>query len=379
MTIPVKQPITSFFSFLNSINEIPLKKGDFVRFYRGQRVDDFPTPSLFRKNIDWSKEDEMFYDVVNRKPDEFATCKCTFDHLVKMQHYNLPTRLLDITSNPLVALYFACSDEAIDGKKRTVFCFDIPKSLIKNYNSDSVTILSNLARCATLEKQEIQKKVDELKLIENLYYDFVISIEDEYSQSGHSFCDIPLSTEEGKRMILDNFYQFRVDKAYQITFDIRFYLKFLCDEHIIIGSCLKIMKFFSVYGNYEDAVKQVFLEIKNPSLLHEIKQDKPYFQDMFCRNTFETVFCVNPKLDNPRIIAQNGAFLLFSKKITSETELRNIKINKIHIDSGDASEIKNYLVTLNIKNDTMFNELDVVCKSVKEDYTIKDGKGSQLY
>ncbi len=41
-------------------------------------------------------------------PDDFEKCHTHLEKLVKMQHYGLPTRLLDITRNPLVALYFAC-------------------------------------------------------------------------------------------------------------------------------------------------------------------------------------------------------------------------------------------------------------------------------
>lgn len=37
--------------------------------------------------------------------------------LAKLQHYGLPTRLMDVTSNALVALYFACkSNDEVDGK-----------------------------------------------------------------------------------------------------------------------------------------------------------------------------------------------------------------------------------------------------------------------
>lgn len=50
----------------------------------------------------------MFLDVVAYLPHSFSECKSALDYLVQMQHYELPTRLLDVSTNPLVALYFAC-------------------------------------------------------------------------------------------------------------------------------------------------------------------------------------------------------------------------------------------------------------------------------
>lgn len=49
-------------------------------------------------------------------PKEFQGMNSILDKLVEMQHYNLPTRLLDVSSNALVALLFACQDFESDGE-----------------------------------------------------------------------------------------------------------------------------------------------------------------------------------------------------------------------------------------------------------------------
>lgn len=48
-------------------------------------------------------------------PSEFDV-RDEFEIIAKMQHYGLPTRLLDFTTNPLVSLYFSCSDIQQDEK-----------------------------------------------------------------------------------------------------------------------------------------------------------------------------------------------------------------------------------------------------------------------
>ena len=84
--------------------------GDYKLMYRGHSNANFAIcPSVFRKN-NLQKEALMVNELKRIAPHEFSTCSSQFECLIKMQHYGLPTRLLDVTFNPLVALYFACAD-----------------------------------------------------------------------------------------------------------------------------------------------------------------------------------------------------------------------------------------------------------------------------
>ena len=85
-----------------------------------------------------------------------------FDRLVRMQHYHLPTRLLDVTTNPLVALYFATEEvdarlePVVDG---IVYYIKTPNVRRKYYDSDTVSCVANLANLSADEKLQILNSI----------------------------------------------------------------------------------------------------------------------------------------------------------------------------------------------------------------------------
>ena len=81
------------------------------KLYRGQANSTWKLDSSLTREPKYvTNEAEMYYDILSLKPDAFAHDHSVYDRLITMQHYGMPTRLMDITRNPLVSIFFACNN-----------------------------------------------------------------------------------------------------------------------------------------------------------------------------------------------------------------------------------------------------------------------------
>lgn len=144
--------------FINAVTNYAGSNRSF-NCYRGQKKSDWNNiPGLFRPDLSSLEENEKraIRDLISVHPHEFSADQTMFDRLFRMQHFGLPTRLMDVSQNPLVALYFATDLDA-DGSVSdgAVTAFSVPPEREKYYDSDSVSCIANLANMTKEEKSSI--------------------------------------------------------------------------------------------------------------------------------------------------------------------------------------------------------------------------------
>lgn len=157
---PIEQeiPINSLQEFIERVlRDVPGKGTDV--FYRGHSslVDYKLEPSLFRKDTEGNllyltNEHLLYRELLVSNSSDFAGDASALDRLVRMQHYSMPTRLLDITSNPLIALFFACSSKEKVNKVGEVIRFTVKRDSVKYFDSDTASCIANLARLSNHEE-----------------------------------------------------------------------------------------------------------------------------------------------------------------------------------------------------------------------------------
>lgn len=375
--------ITNVSTFLAKLEEL---KSYHNIFFRGHSNKDYVLePGIYRRDQVKKKsliefEDKIYRSIISKAPQDFIG-KNTLESLALMQHYEAPTRILDLTENALVALYFAClGNYDCDGE---VIVFDIPGDSTCNYDSDRVTILSNIAKCGkefsynSGSKKFQEGRISFLESKKVLLKQF---------EELHSF-DIEILSfllENSKRII-----EKYEDDIFKDLFDSNL-KKFIEEYEIEKGKLSEIdLKHFknfyieTIQNHHKDLINEEILKINKTffgKLLHNIREDKSYFDGIIDPFDVAKVFAVKPKLNNPRIVKQSGAFLIFGIQEEYFFQSKEPKpmaiLEKKWILRGDTSEriiicrnskdrILKELKILGFDQSTLFPEVDKVSHFVK--------------
>lgn len=376
-------------------------------FFRGHSDESFElVPSIYRKNdkdddfLFIENEDKIYREIIAKSPAEFNGKK-TIEALALMQHYGVPTRVLDLTTNALIALYFACNEKpGIKGKNGEVLVFDIPKEYVCFSDSDRVAALSNLAKCDNSfyyktellpiyekELKLLENKKKDIRIIDKVSYESLKSYLDElndvlkYVQKREKDIEKYLSSNK-KYDFEDSLDSYLQEFVYNYKQDENeFYEDEIKNE--VIDTLIKKIENSSIPYSISRTNERYF-----GKLLHNIREDKSYFQPIINPNDIGSVFAVIPKMDNPRIVRQSGAFLLFGIKESPSLEIpenKQIKSmadvpkewivrgnkdkgKRILIDKSSKNQILKELDMLGINKSSIFPEIESIAESVKNKY-----------
>ena len=145
--------VTEYLKLIERFKEYPEK------YYRGQ-LEKYSTmaPSVARDHGYASNESAMYHEAISLKQDEFYDLDMPLERLAKLQHYGIPTRLVDVTIDPLIALYFAVknTDDPSPGNVFLYLGSGLPANSIKT------RVLSILPTLPSLQTELIIAEYEKL-------------------------------------------------------------------------------------------------------------------------------------------------------------------------------------------------------------------------
>jgi len=324
----MSNPVKNLAEFIHRAVELS-SKYDREYFWRGHSDVNYKlVPNIYRKTTKLSdKEHLLLKEAVIRHSDEFSSRRSYFEKLSLMQHYDFPTRLLDVTENPLVALYFACKSDMRGTRNGEVILIGVKSDQVKYGDSDTVSVLSAFS-CVP----------------------------------PHKFVDF---NHELKNKIL----------AY--TDSSLKKIKTRLNKNANQSAITTLTNYLDNIKGRSDKSQELLLQIFNQCalidyLVYEIRAEKPHFRNAIWPEHFNNaITCVKSKHDNKRIAAQQGAFLLFGikdgdKSIPAAFQKNDILEDRIEIDHSSKKEILKTLARFGVSEERLFPELITSAKVIKE-------------
>lgn len=308
--------------------EKQIKRVTLNYYYRGQVDSNFYLlPSIFRTEQYLVNEDKMHYELQIKCPQDFEKATSHLDILTTMQHYSMPTRLLDVTTNLLVAIFFAA--DSINDRDGEIIIFNQKPEDVLYYDNDTIEIACAMAKLTFSEKLHLKH------LAEHFVRDYEQKVEPIQVQLH----------EELKAIASDDLRTKYIEQA----------------DTAIHHIHLEMLETFN--AQYE--VKQITKRIGRLTMNQGLQMDplqlvKPHF--------------VKPLQNNHRIIRQSGAFIVGGLQnredcIASLNQLRlrnadGLKV-KLIIPSAYKKSIKQALNIVGINESTIYPEIDRVAMYLK--------------
>lgn len=294
--------------FENKTRNCKEETDKFTMFYRGQSNSNYQLmPSIFRNEKLLKNEDYLYHEINVKCPSEILNGSSHLEILTTMQHYSLPTRLVDVTHSPLIATFFAIEDKNNIDMDCELIISKVSNEDVKYYDSDTVEVISAISPLKYKEKQELIKETL-LSLVNLLEAMFELEVLD--------------------------------DKISDYRFVINQRLPRIIEEY-----------------NKKTIVKKLHNEIQ-----------KEWKSDLVEINPLDIlrVCYVKPKQNNNRIIRQQGAFIVCGllgesqtinainrKRITTTSKFDDLISNIKNVDE----EIKKVYEDIDIKSKTPFMKI----------------------